>query len=73
MISITWVVFTYSIATPLLYPISMCIFFVFYWKDKYFLLKNYYKKPQQYEGGLVNLVDSLLQNILILHFIGGFL
>jgi len=45
LISISWVVFTYSIVTPLLYPISFLIFFVFYWKDKYFLLKNYYKRP----------------------------
>lgn len=73
IISVLYVVFTYSIATPILYPISLAILFVFYWKDKVFLLANFYKKPGQYDGNLSKSVDDLLLLVILLHFVGGLL
>jgi hypothetical protein len=71
MVSIIYVVFFYSVATPLLYPVSCVMFFVFYWKDKFFLIRNYYVRPQAYEGSLIQFVDDYLVHVLAVHFIGG--
>ena len=71
MVSIIYVVFFYAVATPLLYPVSCAMFFVFYWKDKFFLIRNYYVRPQAYEGSLIQFVDDYLVHVLAVHFIGG--
>ena len=45
VISIMNVVFFWSTVSPLLFPTAFLIFIVSYWKDKFFLIDNFYKRP----------------------------
>lgn len=53
MISVLYVVFSYSAISPILYPIAFLVFFFLYWSDKVLLLNNTYLRPAQFEAELV--------------------
>jgi len=46
VMTIIFVTMTYSSGLPILYFVSLIVFIVFYWTDKYMLLRFYKKSPQ---------------------------
>ena len=42
-----------------------------YWSDKYFILRNHYKQPYQFEGELIIMVQNIASLSLVAHAIGS--
>lgn len=71
LITLVFVVFFYGNGLPLLYPIAFFVLLTAYWVDKFFILRNLYQKPHQFEGGVVIAVNDYLKYSTVLFFLGG--
>ena len=70
MLTITFVVMTFSAGMPLLYPMAFLYYLFCYWFDKYLIL-NFYRKPMTFNE-MVPVVSTLsFKYPILLHCIVG--